>query len=81
MELIVRQGDREDRVRLRRTDEGYEVTIGDRVHHVDGIAVRDGIRAFRVDAHWHDLNGPCSRVRRAPLLPVPGDEERDWDWV
>jgi NADH:ubiquinone oxidoreductase subunit F (NADH-binding) len=51
--------------------------------HPDGATqlVSSALTAFRVDAHWHDLNGPCGRVRRAPLLPVPGDEERDWAWV
>jgi biotin carboxyl carrier protein len=56
MELIVRQGDREERVRVRRTDEGYEVTIGDRVHHVDGIAVRDGVRSLRIDGEQHEVS-------------------------
>jgi NADH:ubiquinone oxidoreductase subunit F (NADH-binding) len=52
-------------------------------HHPDGAAqlARSAMRAFIADARWHDHAGPCDGVGRAPLLPVPGDEERDWDWT
>jgi NADH:ubiquinone oxidoreductase subunit F (NADH-binding) len=51
--------------------------------HPDGAAqlARSALRAFIADARWHDHCGPCEGVGRAPLLPVPGDEERDWDWT
>ena len=49
--------------------------------HPDGAVqlVRSALRAFEADARWHDQRGPCPRVARAPLLPVPG--EADWDWA
>ena len=49
--------------------------------HPDGAVqlVRSALRAFGADARWHDQRGPCPRVARAPLLPVPGDT--DWDWA
>jgi len=54
--------------------------------HPDGATqlVRSAMRAFSTDAGWHDHCGPCDGVGRAPLLPVPGDEEdeeEDWGWV
>jgi NADH:ubiquinone oxidoreductase subunit F (NADH-binding) len=51
--------------------------------HPDGAAglARSAMRAFAADARWHDRYGPCEGVRRPPLLPVPGDEEREWDWT
>jgi NADH:ubiquinone oxidoreductase subunit F (NADH-binding) len=50
--------------------------------HPDGVTqlVRSALRAFGADAHWHDRNGPCYGVRRDPVLPVPGDAGRDWEW-
>jgi NADH:ubiquinone oxidoreductase subunit F (NADH-binding) len=50
--------------------------------HPDGAAqlVRSLLTAFPADAQWHEWQGPCDGVRRPPLLPLPGDEERDWDW-
>jgi NADH:ubiquinone oxidoreductase subunit F (NADH-binding) len=51
--------------------------------HPDGAAglVRSALRAFAADAEWHQAHGPCYGVQQPPLLPVPGDDERDWDWV
>jgi NADH:ubiquinone oxidoreductase subunit F (NADH-binding) len=51
--------------------------------HPDGATqlVRSALRAFSTDTSWHDHYGPCDGVGRAPLLPVPGDEEGDWDWI
>ena len=45
--------------------------------HPDGVTqlVRSALWAFEADARWHDHRGPCAGVRRAPLLPVPGDED------
>jgi NADH:ubiquinone oxidoreductase subunit F (NADH-binding) len=50
--------------------------------HPDGAAqlVRSLLTAFPADAHWHQWQGACDGVRRLPLLPLPGDEERDWGW-
>ncbi len=51
--------------------------------HPDGATqlVRSALTAFAADARWHDQRGPCYGVRRAPLLPIPGDEEREWGWT
>jgi NADH:ubiquinone oxidoreductase subunit F (NADH-binding) len=51
--------------------------------HPDGATqlVRSMLTAFAGDARWHDQQGPCYGVRRAPLLPIPGDEEREWGWT
>ena len=51
--------------------------------HPDGATqlVRSAMRTFAGDARWHDHRGPCDGVRRAPFLPVPGDEEGEWDWI
>jgi NADH:ubiquinone oxidoreductase subunit F (NADH-binding) len=50
--------------------------------HPDGAAqlTRSVLRTFAADVRQHDHRGPCHGVRRSPLLPVPGDDERDWDW-
>jgi len=56
MELIVRQGDREEKVRIRRSDDGYEVVVGDRAYHVDAIGMRDGARSLRLDGTQHEVS-------------------------
>jgi len=50
--------------------------------HPDGAAqlVRSMFAAFGDDARWHQRQGACHGIRRAPLLPLPGDGERDWGW-
>jgi len=50
--------------------------------HPDGATqlVRSALRAFADDARWHDDHGACRGVQRDPLLPVPGDDEREWGW-
>ena len=50
--------------------------------HPDGVAqfVRSALTAFGADAGWHQWQGACDGVRRPPVLPLPGDEVRDWDW-
>jgi len=50
--------------------------------HPDGVAqlVRSLLIAFPADAHWHEWQGACDGVRHPPLLPLPADAERDWDW-
>ena len=51
--------------------------------HPDGATqfVRSALTKFAADARWHDQHGSCYGVNRSPLLPVPGDEEREWDWT
>ena len=56
MELIVRQGDREEKVQVRRIDGGYEVVVGDRTHQVDAAVVHDGVRSLRVDGEQHEVS-------------------------
>ena len=56
MDLIVRQGDREEKVRVRRDGEGYEVAIGDRVYHVDEAALQNGARSLRIDGAQHEVS-------------------------
>lgn len=43
--------------------------------HPDGATqlAASALRVFGRDAHRHDVDGPCARVSRPPLLPVPGD--------
>ena len=50
--------------------------------HPDGATqlVRSVLSAFPADAQRHERQGPCPGVGRPPLLPLPGDEERDWDF-
>ncbi|HEV2370975.1 MAG TPA: NADH-ubiquinone oxidoreductase-F iron-sulfur binding region domain-containing protein [Streptosporangiaceae bacterium] len=50
--------------------------------HPDGVTqlIRSALRTFEWDADWHDQHGPCANVERAPLLPVPGDDD-GWDWA
>jgi NADH:ubiquinone oxidoreductase subunit F (NADH-binding) len=50
--------------------------------HPDGATqlVRSLLSAFPADVHRHERHGPCDGVRRSPLLPLPDDEERDWDF-
>jgi biotin carboxyl carrier protein len=60
MELIVRragsQGDREEKVRIRRSGDGYEVVVGDRVHQVDAAAVQGGVRSLRIGGEQHEVS-------------------------
>ena len=60
MDLIVRQidpaGDREEKVRVRRSDDGYEVVVGDRAYRVDAAVVRDGVRSLRLDGAQHEVS-------------------------
>ena len=51
--------------------------------HSDGATqlVCSALTAFAAHARRHDRQGPCYGVGRAPLLPVPSDEDRDWDWA
>jgi NADH:ubiquinone oxidoreductase subunit F (NADH-binding) len=47
--------------------------------HPDGVTqlVSSALDAFAADAAWHHDHGPCYGMRRAPILPIPGDLA-DW---
>ena len=47
--------------------------------HPDGATqlVRSLFRAFPDDARRHERTGSCDGVSRSPLLPLPGDEDRE----
>jgi len=47
--------------------------------HPDGATqlVLSALATFAADVAWHQDRGPCYGVRRAPILPVPGDMA-DW---
>jgi glutaconyl-CoA/methylmalonyl-CoA decarboxylase subunit gamma len=55
--LIVRHGDREERVKVRRNDRdgGYEVVIGDRTYNVDAEAAQAGLHSLRIDGSQHEV--------------------------
>jgi len=50
--------------------------------HPDGATqlVRSLLRAFPADARRHERTGSCDGVGRSPLLPLPRDEDREWDF-
>jgi biotin carboxyl carrier protein len=56
MELIARLGAREEKVRVRRIDDAYEVVVGDRVYQVDAAGLRDGARSLRLDGAQHEVS-------------------------
>jgi NADH:ubiquinone oxidoreductase subunit F (NADH-binding) len=51
--------------------------------HPDGAAqlARSLLRAFPEHTRQHERRGSCGGVRRPALLPLPGDDERDWDFT
>ncbi len=55
MDLIVRRGEREERLQVRRTDSGFEVSLEDRTYHVDASAARDGLHSLRIDGAQHEV--------------------------
>ncbi len=55
MDLIVRHGEREERVRVRRTGAGFEVRVGDRTYHVDASAARAGLHSLRIGGEQHEV--------------------------
>jgi biotin carboxyl carrier protein len=55
MELVVRRGDREERVRVRRHDGGYEVAIGDRTYQIDALPARASLQSLRIDGAQHEV--------------------------
>lgn len=55
MEVIVRAGEREERVRLRRITGGWEVTVGERTWQVDHAMPGPGIHSLLVDGLHHEV--------------------------
>ena len=55
MDLVVRRGEREERVKVRRNDDGYEVVIGDRTYHVDALTAHAGVHSLRIDGAHHEV--------------------------
>jgi biotin carboxyl carrier protein len=55
MDLIVRNGPREERVGVRRVDGGFEVTLGGRTYHVDAGAAHAGLHSLRIDGAQHEV--------------------------
>ena len=55
MDLVVRHGEREERVQVRRNGEGYEVAVGDRTYHIDAEAARAGLHSLRIDGAQHEV--------------------------
>ena len=55
MELIVRRGEREEKVRVRRDGDHYEVTVGERTWTVDAKTARGGLRSLRIDGAHHEV--------------------------
>ncbi|HEX7180575.1 MAG TPA: biotin/lipoyl-containing protein [Thermoanaerobaculia bacterium] len=59
MDLIARHGDREEKVRVRRDDGGYEITVGDRTYHVDAASIQNGqngAHSLRIDGVQHEVS-------------------------
>ncbi|HEX4496382.1 MAG TPA: hypothetical protein VIE43_11995, partial [Thermoanaerobaculia bacterium] len=79
MELIVRQGEREEKVRVRRVDGGYEVTVGDRAYSVDALAPRPGLLSLRIDQVSNQVNkSPGNVVAQHEVAVRPQGEETYW---
>jgi biotin carboxyl carrier protein len=55
LDLIVRHGEREERVRVRRNGAGYEVTVGERTYQVDAATARTGLRSLRINGSHHEV--------------------------
>lgn len=55
MELIVRRGEREEKVRVRKDGDLYEVTVGERTWTVDAKTARGGLRSLRIDGAHHEV--------------------------
>jgi len=55
MNLIVRHGEREERVQVRRNGTGYEVKVGELTYQVDAATARPGLRSLRIDGSHHEV--------------------------
>jgi biotin carboxyl carrier protein len=56
MELIARSGEREEKVRVRRNGDHYEVTVGDRTYRVDALLTPAGVHSLRIDGAQHEVS-------------------------
>jgi biotin carboxyl carrier protein len=59
VELIVRLGEREEKVRVRRHDETFEVTVGDRTYRVDAAPAHSGadsLRSLLIGGAQHEIS-------------------------
>lgn len=56
MELIARHEEREEKVRVRRLDSGYEVTVGDRTYQVDALSLQNDVQSLRIDGEQHEVS-------------------------
>jgi biotin carboxyl carrier protein len=56
VELIARHGDRTEKVRVRRHDGGYEITVGDRIYQVDAASSQAGVYSLRIDGAQHEVS-------------------------
>jgi biotin carboxyl carrier protein len=55
VELIVRAGEREERVTVERTPAGYRVSVAGADYDVDTVAVGNGVQSLRSDGNHYDL--------------------------
>lgn len=58
MDLIVRSGSREEKVKVRRDDDVFEVTVGNRAYRVEAATARGGVqslRSLRIDGIQHEV--------------------------
>jgi biotin carboxyl carrier protein len=55
MDLVVRQADREERVKVRRLGDAYEVILGDRAYRVDAAVARSGVHSLRINGAQHEV--------------------------
>lgn len=55
MDVIVRHGEREEKVRVVRQGDHYEITVGDRTYQVDAVRPRSGLHSLRIDGDQHEV--------------------------
>jgi biotin carboxyl carrier protein len=55
VDLVVRSGEREERVKVRREGDVYEITLGGRVIRVDAAVSRAGVYSFRIEGAQHEV--------------------------
>jgi biotin carboxyl carrier protein len=71
VELIVRQGKREEKVRVRHEAGVYEVTVGERTYRVDSLPARPGLLSLRIE------DGAVTRQHEVAVRPQ-GNEGTYW---
>ncbi|HWM93002.1 MAG TPA: biotin/lipoyl-containing protein [Thermoanaerobaculia bacterium] len=73
MKLIVRRGEREEQVQVRRNGDGFEVAVGKRTYQVDAAAARASLRSLRIDGSQHEV--AVSRVKDSAAR---GADDKYW---